>query len=117
MEIEDNLPALGKYQSQAKDRGKDFKKSAIGHAMILDGYRYNALPTLKQGVWLSLLPSLPNSDLTADELRRIHTFYKQLDNLESVKGSITAAKRKMDNEREMEELISTLIQNGNPLAL
>jgi hypothetical protein len=40
LEIEDNLLALAKYQTQATDRGKSFK-GPIGHAMVLDGFRYN----------------------------------------------------------------------------
>jgi len=117
MEIEDNLLALAKYQTQARDRGKDFKESPIGHAMVLDSFRYNDLPTLKRDIWLSLPSSLPSSDLTPEALRQVHTFYKQLDDLEAIKGSISVAQRKMDKEREMEELIATLIQKGNPLAV
>jgi len=117
MEIADNLSVLAKYESQATDRGKDFKESPIGHAMVLDGFRYNDLPTLKRDAWRSLLPSLPNSDLTAEELRQIHTFYRQLDDLESIKGSAGVAKRRMDKEREMKKVIAALIQNGNPLTV
>ncbi len=84
--------------------------------MVLDGFRYNDLPTLKHNVWLSLLPSLPTSDLSEEELRKVHTFYGQLDELDSIKERTTAMKRKMDNERELEQRIAALIQSRNPLA-
>jgi hypothetical protein len=64
LEIADNLSALAKYQSQATGRGKSFK-GPIGHAMVLDGFRYNDLPKQKRDAWLSLLPSLPISDLNS----------------------------------------------------
>ena len=83
--------------------------------MMLDGFRYNDLPNLKRIAWLSLLPSLPNSDLTEEELRQVHVFHKQLDDLESIKGSIRAQQHKMNKELEMEKLIAALIHRGNPL--
>ncbi len=62
------------------------------------------------------MPSLPTSDLTAEELRQVHAFYGQLGELDTIKGRTSATERKMDNEREMEKLVAALIQTGNPLA-
>lgn len=115
LEIESNLLALAKYQTQAIDRGKSFK-GPIGHALVLDGFRYNDLPKLKRDAWSALMPSLSTSDLTAEELRQVHAFYGQLDELDAIKGRTSATTRKMDNEREMEKLVTTLIQTGNRLA-
>jgi len=115
LEIEDNLLALSKYRTQATDRGKSFK-GPIGHAMVLDGFRYNTLPKLKREAWLALMPSLPTSDLTADELRQIHALYRQLEELDSIKGRTTQPSETMDNEREIEELVAALVDTGNPLS-
>jgi len=84
--------------------------------MVLDGFRYNDLPKLKRDVWSALMPSLPTSDLAAEELRQVHAFYGQLDELDTIKGRTSATERKMDNEREMEKLVAALIQTGNLLA-
>lgn len=114
-EIDANIKALANYLDAARKRGAGFSQSHIGHAQMLDGFRYNALPNLKREVWSSLLASLPDSDLSSNEVKRVHGFYEQLDQLESLKASIELARKKMDKEREMETLISELLQNGNPL--
>ena len=43
-------------------------------------------------------------------------FYKELENLESIKAVMSPADRKRDNEREMERVLKALIKRGNPLA-
>jgi hypothetical protein len=115
LEIESNLVVLTKYQAAAKDRGKDFSQAPMGHALVLDGFKYNDLPKLDRAVWLSLLPRLPDSDLSPQELNQIHTFYKELENLDAIKKSIGPADQKMDKERDLENPLAAVNQGGNPL--
>jgi len=84
--------------------------------MVLDGFRYNALPKLKRDAWLALMPSLPTSDLTDEELRQVHKFYRQLEELDTIKVRPTQPSETMNNEREMEERVAALVETGNPLA-
>jgi len=116
MEIDDNLESLGKYQDLAKKRGKDFAGAPIGHALVLDGFRVNSLPKLNRDFWASILPNLHTSDLSVQELKSVREFYKELENLESIKAVMSPADRKRDNEREMERVLKALIKRGNPLA-
>ena len=116
MEIDDNLQALAKYQNLAKKRGEDFAGAPIGHAMVLDGFRFNSLPKLSRDAWFSMLPNLHHSNLSVEELKSIRDFYKQVENLESIKATIHPADRERDKEREMEQLLDALVQRENPLA-
>src|ERR1051326_8756332 len=101
-EIQANLNALTNYTDAARTRGEGFSRSLIGHARVLDGFRLNALPDLKRDVWLSLLPSLPKSDLNLDEMKNTHEFYEQLEKLKVLKSSIDPSRRQRDVERQME---------------
>jgi peptidoglycan hydrolase-like protein with peptidoglycan-binding domain len=115
IETSENLASLSQYWEGVNNR-VTLSKSPIGHAQLLDGLRYNKLPTWKQEIWRSLLPQVANA-LSEEEIRQVYEFYAQLEKVSTIKNrpDESRQRRNMDNEREMEKLIVALLANGNPL--
>jgi hypothetical protein len=111
-EIEDNLSRLRDFRVAVNQ----VSRFSNGHPMSVvqknDELRLKALPTFHHSVWRSLTASIPTA-LTPAEIRGVHRFQVQLDELAVVKERLDLPPSQRADA--IEEAITRLIENGNPL--
>ena len=112
IEIEDNLARVGEFLIKANE-APTFRESPLSAVQRCDALRLNALPTFNHSVWRSLTASIPTA-LSSKKITRVYRFHGQLDELVVLKERHDLVPS--EHARAVEEAITRIIENGNPLS-
>jgi hypothetical protein len=107
LEIQDNLDTLQNFLKRVGQH-VTFTESPLGNLQRNDAMQKENLPTGSHRIWRGAIQFIPVA-LTVEEIKRVHSFHKELDQLTETKRDPSS------KAADLESRITRLLGDGNPL--
>jgi hypothetical protein len=113
IEVDENLAALRAFLSAAQSH-VTLTASPLAEMQRRDQFATALLPTFKHATWTALLASIPLA-LQEQEIRGVHQFHLDLDELARLKTSARGVSSGHEWSDNFGAQINALLRRGNPL--
>ncbi|HVS83634.1 MAG TPA: hypothetical protein VHE60_18025 [Pyrinomonadaceae bacterium] len=112
IEIQDNLVSLRAFCAAVEERVNLSEASPLANMQRGDALGAIPLPTFGHRIWETLTSSIPVG-LNENEIKDVHCFHSQLDELIRLKGISHDPRSQW--HREVGRVINCLLEKGNPI--